>query len=227
MARAIHLLSAASAALTLVLSAGCGAAHVVRLSTPPGGIESVKEPIARCSERQGFMVARHDDAVHVKVADNAWVYFNTDIDNRLQMVLHFMGPHAKARPSDPIARDARAKADAIWACARGARVASPPAARAAPAVAQPTSQPPPPIRPAPANPPAATRPNACAQLIACYLDITRLLCHGASSCKSEVKVKGNPDEAGCREMLRTSDALLAPLRLVRPSLRQPDSCKLR
>ncbi len=231
--RPVLSLGLAFVATTLLL-AGCGAAHIVRLQQPAGGPASALGPVADCAESQGYAVSKHPDSVNIKIVDDAWVYFNKDVNGRLQMVLHFMGPHEKAKPTDPIAQDTRRKADGIWRCAQGrlsgtqlAAPAAPPAAPVAPVA--PAAQPAPPA-PAPAPQPAASAgswPTRCAQLVACYADLTRLLCNGASSCKSEVKVKGSPSEADCRDMLRASNNLIAPLRMMRPGLKQPASCVVR
>ncbi|MCO4763665.1 MAG: hypothetical protein KC502_19290, partial [Myxococcales bacterium] len=97
---------------------------------------------------------------------------------------------------------------------------------------------PPPTRPAPAPAPArpattqpttprptaaGSWPTTCAQLITCYADITRQLCHGKAQCKSEVKVKGSPTEQDCKNMLQATDAMLAPLAPM--GVRKPASCQ--
>ena len=220
-------------ALSLALTA-CGAAHIYQLPTPPNGSNSAFGAIASCAKMQGFEVSDHKDAVHVHVGTDAWVYFNTDVNDRLQMVLHLMGAASKASPSHPVARDAKKKGDAIWRCAQGAP--APPSTPVAPASVHAPPAPPAAPAPPPAAPPAPAQPapvagaqgkwrTACLQLVTCYADLTRVLCNGATTCKSEIKVKGSPNEQDCTEMLRASKQVIEPLKMMRPDIRWPASCQ--
>jgi len=141
----VSLLGSLTAAMTTLR--GCGATHIYRLRAPAAGAESTFTPIAKCTRGQGFAVSKLDDAVHVKVAHDAWVYFNTDVHGGLQMLLHFIGAAENAKPSDPTARDACRKTDGIWACVRSVPFSAPTLATT------PTSTTPPPMPPR-----AITRP---------------------------------------------------------------------
>ncbi len=86
-------------------------------------------------------MSKLDDAAHVKVAHDAWVYFNTEVHGGLQIVLHFIGTAENAKPSDPTARDARRKKDGIWVCARDVPFSAPTAATPPMSVTQPAMPP--------------------------------------------------------------------------------------
>lgn len=219
--------------------AGCGAGQAYPLPVADGRLEESLQIVHGCASEAGYEARKLDQSVHVHVSPEAWIYFRRGMEGGLEMVVHLPNADGSAVESAAF-RDAKQRGDGIWACADqrmhavAANGAPPaPTGPAAPMAAPPAApQPAAPPAPAPTPaPPASTSaggwPTRCAQAVACYLDLTRALCNGATSCKSEVKIKGNPSEEDCTEILRGVDGMLMPLRMARPDLRKPASCELR
>src|SRR5262245_61653748 len=93
--------------------AGCGAIHSYPLVPPPRGPRSAFPGIAACAAAQNLQIAQHPDSVNVQVDPGVWVQFMDQANGfNMVVVVTQSSPEADAR-----ARAAKAKGDALYACA--------------------------------------------------------------------------------------------------------------
>ncbi len=211
--------------------AACGTTATYSLPTPVRGVDAALDGLVDCAGGRGLQNLRDGRNLNVKAEDNAWIHYTADPESGMRYVLQLSGPYASATPDTEIFQRTRETAESLWACSQQWAAGPPPAPVPVQVVAvAPAPAPQPQHAPPPSTPPAsagARWSSRCAQLAECYLELTKLLCGGQSRCESKVEVEGRPAEADCERLLRGSQRLLAPIRMVRPDVRTPEACVVR
>lgn len=190
---------------TLLLTAvsmfcACGTAKSYRL--PVSGAEARQSfaPIGACAGQKGYESFEHEDGVHVKIDDEAYIYYKFGLENDFNMSVHLMDDPA------PPARFSKVKGigDQIWSCAD-------PRARATA------------VGVAVASVPQSTA--TCERLAQCYRDLASALCAGRTNeCGAEFTVTASDDDS-CRAAFTQVPEIVDVYRVTVPNFRMPQSCE--
>jgi len=196
--------------------AACGAAKQYVLPVSAAKARDTFAPIAWCAQNKNLETAKFDDAIHVKVDENSWVYYQVTVNDTYDMVVWVDTDKVPQGQVNDKLTQGKAVGDAVWACAdaqmkgTGATVN---------------------LTVSTGNGGGDTgNLSLCDRMFKCYLDISTNLCQGNpdANCKGqfEVKISGSPDDVACKAALDNVTSLVQPYKMIKADFAVPAACHL-